>query len=136
MNRCDECTGPLFATDFCEEGHSCAYGRLGKDMPPDELNRAAGKGLHFGYPYRHGKDISDPEFGGKAPAWTFTPPALELGAHVASLGLHFYTGAMFPQRYSNRLFIAEHGSWNRIIPAGYRIVMVRVKNRYYVANAH
>lgn len=101
---------------------------MGKDMPPDELNRAALRGLHFGYPYRHGKNIPDPEFGHKAPARMFTPPALGLDAHVASLGLRFYTGSVFPKRYRNRLFIAEHGSWNRIIPVGYRIVTVRVKN--------
>lgn len=101
---------------------------MGDNLPPDELNRAASKGLHFGYPYRHGKGISDPEFGTKTPEQTFTPPALELGAHVAALGLRFYTGPMFPASFKNRLFIAEHGSWNRSTPVGYRIVAAQVED--------
>jgi len=99
---------------------------LGDDAPPDELNRAEKKGLHFGYPYRHGMDIADPEFGDQAPDRSFTAPAAELGAHVAALGLRFYTGSMFPSKYRNRLFIAEHGSWNRTTPSGYRVVMLTI----------
>lgn len=101
---------------------------MGDDSPPDELNKAEEKGLHFGYPYRHGRDIADPEFGSRKVKRAFTPPALELGAHVAALGLRFYTGSMFPPAYRNRLFIAEHGSWNRTVPSGYRVVMVTIEN--------
>ena len=99
---------------------------LGDDVPPDELDRAPRKGMHFGFPYCHGRAIADPEFGrGKRCADT-TPPERELGAHVASLGMRFYTGTMFPERYRGQIFIAEHGSWNRTTPIGYRVMLVRL----------
>jgi len=100
---------------------------LGDEAPPDELNRVEKPGLHFGYPYLHGSDIVDPRFGNQRQADRhFIAPAAELGAHVAALGLRFYTGSMFPPEYRNRLFIAEHGSWNRSTPSGYRVVMVDI----------
>lgn len=101
---------------------------LGDDIPPDELNHAPKAGMNFGYPYFHGGDIKDPEFGGTHEASEFTPPAQKLGAHVASLGLKFYTGNMFPAEYKNQIFIAEHGSWNRTKKSGYRISLVRLKD--------
>ncbi len=101
---------------------------LGDDRPPDELNRAPGKGMHFGFPYLHGKNVRDPEFGGKATGRALTPPEMELGPHVASLGMRFYTGTMFPAEYRNQIFIAEHGSWNRSRPIGYRVTLVRLKD--------
>jgi len=101
---------------------------LGDDLPPDELNHAPVKGLHFGFPYRHGREISDPEFGDKMLQRNFVPPAKELGPHVASLGMRFYTGTMFPESYRKQIFIAEHGSWNRSRPIGYRITLVRLEN--------
>lgn len=97
---------------------------LGDDRPPDELNRAPEKGLHFGFPFCHGDDISDPEFGSRRPCSETVPPARELGPHVAALGMLFYTGEQFPARYRGRIFIAEHGSWNRSEKIGYRIMMV------------
>ncbi len=100
---------------------------MGDDLPPDELNRAPRKGLHFGFPYVHGKNVADPEFGPKGAGRKFTPPELELPAHVASLGMRFYTGTMFPPEYRDRIFIAEHGSWNRSTPVGYRVTMVRLE---------
>lgn len=100
---------------------------LGDDVPPDELNVAARPGLHFGFPYVHGKSIADPEFNGQAGDRTLTPPAIELGPHVAALGMRFYTGSMFPSEYRNQVFIAEHGSWNRSDPIGYRISLVRLE---------
>jgi glucose/arabinose dehydrogenase len=98
---------------------------LGDDLPPDELNHAPGPGLHFGYPHCHGRSIRDPEFGRERACTEFTPPALELDAHVAALGVLFYTGAMFPEAYRGQLFIAEHGSWNRTVPQGYRLTLAR-----------
>lgn len=100
--------------------------RLGDDMPPCELNKATEAGMHFGYPYCHGGDIADPEFGSKFPCSDFTAPAQRLGPHVAPLGLKFYKGSMFPTDYSGNLFIAEHGSWNRTKKIGYRISLVKV----------
>lgn len=99
---------------------------LGDDRPPDELNRAPGPGLHFGYPYLHGSNIPDPEFGDRPDRNRYTPPAIELGPHVAALGMRFYTGAMFPPEYRNQILIAEHGSWNRSVPIGYRLSLVRL----------
>ncbi|HEX3060283.1 MAG TPA: PQQ-dependent sugar dehydrogenase, partial [Usitatibacter sp.] len=101
---------------------------MGDDVPPDELNFAPKAGMNFGYPYCHGGDIADPEFGSKRKCAEFTPPAQKEGAHVASLGMRFYTGAMFPAEYTNRIFIAEHGSWNRSKKSGYRVMQAKVEN--------
>jgi glucose/arabinose dehydrogenase len=89
--------------------------------------------MNFGFPYCHGKDISDPEFGPKHACAEFVPPALELPAHVAALGMSFYTASMFPATYHNQIFIAEHGSWNRSIPAGYRVSLVRLEGERAVS---
>ncbi len=106
---------------------------LGDDLPPDELNHAPRKGLHFGYPFWHGKTIPDPEFGEGRKAEEFTLPAIELGPHVAAIGMRFYTGQMFPQVYRNQIFIAEHGSWNRSKKIGYRVTLVRLKDNRAVS---
>ena len=100
---------------------------LGDDVPPDELNHAPRIGMHFGFPYVHGKDILDLEFGKNRRPEEFTTPEMELGPHVASLGMRFYTGDMFPKEYRNHIFIAEHGSWNRSTPIGYRVTLVRLE---------
>ena len=97
-------------------------------MPPDELNHAPQKGLHFGYPYCHGTGIPDPEFGSQRKCEEFTSAAVALGPHVAALGMRFYTGTMFPAGYRNQIFIAEHGSWNRSTPVGSRVTLVRFGN--------
>ena len=100
---------------------------MGDNVPPDELLRAHKPGLHFGFPYCHGGDTPDPEFGKNRPCGEFEPPATRLGAHVAAIGMTFYTGRMFPQEYRNQIFIAEHGSWNRSEPQGYRIMLVKLE---------
>ncbi|MCU0421102.1 MAG: sorbosone dehydrogenase family protein [Cyclobacteriaceae bacterium] len=97
---------------------------LGDDIPPCELNTAPAAGMHFGYPYCHGGTIKDPEFGDKRPCGDFTVPVQNLGAHVAPLGLKFYTGSMFPAEYRNQIILAEHGSWNRSKKSGYRLSLV------------
>ncbi|OGG05144.1 MAG: hypothetical protein A3F83_02935 [Candidatus Glassbacteria bacterium RIFCSPLOWO2_12_FULL_58_11] len=100
---------------------------LGEDLPPEELNYAPKTGLHFGYPYRHGKDIIDPEFGSKGQGLVFIPPARELNPHAAALGMRFYLGGQFPSEYKQQIFIAEHGSWNRSKKIGYRVSLVRLE---------
>lgn len=95
---------------------------MGDNLPPDELNRATEKGQHFGYPYCHAGTISDPEFGNKGNCQDFVAPVQNLTPHGAALGMKFYTGKMFPQEYKNRIFIAEHGSWNRSKKSGYRLM--------------
>lgn len=112
-------TGELWFTDNGRDW-------LGDNSPPDELNIAGNRGLHFGFPFVHGKNIKDPDYWKLRPAISFTPPAYELQAHVASLGMRFYTGKMFPDYYRNGIFIAEHGSWNRSDKTGYRISFVKV----------
>src|SRR5690349_17507898 len=107
---------------------------LGDDLPSDELNHAPRSGMHFGYPYCHQGDTPDPEFGRKRPCAEFTPPAVKLGPHVASLGMRFYAGTQFPERYRNAIFIAEHGSWNRSRKIGYRVAAVRVEGGKAVAS--
>lgn len=107
--------------------------QLGDDMPPCELNKVTKVGQHFGYPYCHGGDIGDPEFGHKFSCDEFEPPARKLDAHVAPLGLKFYTGDMFPEKYKNHVFIPEHGSWNRSKKIGYRISLVKVENNQAVS---
>ncbi len=102
---------------------------LGDDLPPDELNHAPKQGLHFGFPYCHGKNIRDPELGKRRKCKEFIAPALELDPHVAAVGMRFYTGTMFPEEYRNQVFIAEHGSWNRSTPIGYRVTLVRLDGK-------
>jgi glucose/arabinose dehydrogenase len=99
---------------------------MGDDVPADEMLRAHKPGLDFGFPYCHAGDVPDPEFGAKRKCDEFEPPALKLGAHVAAIGMKFYTGTMFPPEYRNQIFVAEHGSWNRSKPQGYRIMMIKV----------
>jgi glucose/arabinose dehydrogenase len=112
-------TGDLWFTDNGRD-------MLGDDIPPGELNHAPHAGLHFGFPYCHGGDIPDPEFGDKHSCAEFEPPAQKLGPHVAPLGMIFYTGDMFPASYHGQVLIAEHGSWNRSKKIGYRISLVRM----------
>jgi len=98
---------------------------MGDNIPPDELNRAPTKGLNFGFPGCHAGTIRDPEYGQEACS-KFTPPALNLTPHGAAIGMRFYTGSMFPAEYRNQIFIAEHGSWNRSTPIGYRVMVARI----------
>jgi glucose/arabinose dehydrogenase len=100
---------------------------MGDDLPSDELNRIDRLGEHFGYPYCHQGDTPDPEYGKGHPCKDYAPPAAKLGAHVAALGMRFYTGTMFPARFHGAILIAEHGSWNRTKKSGYRVMAVRVK---------
>ena len=83
-------------------------------------------GQHFGYPFCHGQDIADPEFGDQRPCDELVPPAIDLDPHVAAVGMRFYRGAAFPERYHGQIFIAEHGSWNRSSKIGYRVMVVHV----------
>jgi glucose/arabinose dehydrogenase len=94
------------------------------DMPNDTLHRVTHKGMNFGFPFCHQGDFVDPEFGSGHSCKEFDPPAAKLGPHVASLGMRFYTGGMFPAQYKNNIFIAEHGSWNRTKKTGYNISRV------------
>lgn len=117
-------TGDLWFTDNGRDW-------LGDDLPPDELNHAKAAGMFFGFPYRYGDNVPDPEYGDKLrfgakvkDANALTAPAKSLNAHVAALGMRFCASKSFPSQYQNTVFICEHGSWNRSKPIGYRIMAV------------
>lgn len=105
---------------------------MGDDMPFCELNNAPRQGMHFGFPFVHQGDVLDPEFGKGKNIADFTPPALKVGPHVAPLGLRFYTGSMFPATYKNKIFICEHGSWNRSKKAGYKVGVATIEGNKVV----
>src|SRR5437660_1492771 len=97
---------------------------ISDDLPSDKLNMISKIGEHFGYPYCHQGDLPDDKFAMGHKCSEFTPPVLNLGAHVAPLGMKFYTGDQFPAEYKNNILIAEHGSWNRHNYQGARIMRV------------
>jgi glucose/arabinose dehydrogenase len=99
---------------------------LGDNEPSDKLDHATAQGENFGYPFCDGGDILDPQYGKYASCADFVPPDVKLGPHVASLGMRFYTGNMFPADYQNNIFIAEHGSWNRTQKSGYNVTRVEL----------
>lgn len=98
---------------------------MGDDVPPDELNKVGGN-IHFGFPYCHAGTIPDPSFGKGKNCSDYIAPTSTLGPHVAALGMKFYEGSMFPPEYKNKVLIAEHGSWNRKVPIGYRVTMLDI----------
>lgn len=106
---------------------------LGDDLPPCELNRASKAGQHFGFPYCHAGNILDPSFGQGKSCASYEPPAKALGAHVAPLGMRFYTGKMFPAKYHNAMIVAEHGSWNRSRKNGYRVMVAQLDGNKVVS---
>jgi glucose/arabinose dehydrogenase len=106
---------------------------LGDDIPNDELNIATKPGQNFGYPYCHQGDTPDPVFGSKHACSEFVPPVQKMGPHVAAIGMRFYTGSMFPAEYKNAVFIAQHGSWNRSTPLGYRVMVAKNDGRNVTA---
>jgi glucose/arabinose dehydrogenase len=114
-------TGALF---FNDNGRDM----LGDDVPPEELNVWSKVGEHFGFPYCHAGKIADPEYGKERSCTEFKAPVLTYKAHIAPLGMRFYTGKQFPAQYQQQLLVAQHGSWNRTHPQGYQVVLVNFKN--------
>jgi len=120
-------TNEIYATENSRD-------RLGEDIPPDEINIIKENG-NYGWPICYGKNILDTDFHKDdhvhiRPDCTepFEIPSLvDLQAHSAPLGLTFYFGQQFPEKYKGKLFVAYHGSWNRKIPTGYKIVTVDVE---------
>ena len=102
---------------------------MGPDVPPEEVNVVEEAGAHYGFPFIHGADIRDPEFGADRDPADYVPPVYEIQAHSAALGMDFYNmggfQSGFPPAYAGALFIAEHGSWNRLSKVGYRVSVVR-----------
>ena len=114
-------TGELYFSDNGADN-------MGDDSPPDELNRAAVAGLHFGYPYFGGGADRTSAFRLSRLPQNATQPVVRFQAHVAALGFAFYEGDMFPNDMKGDVFLAQHGSWNRSEPVGYRVVRVRFDN--------
>jgi glucose/arabinose dehydrogenase len=115
----------LWATDNQTDG-------MGDDTPPGELNRLTQAGAHYGYPWYSGRTkVSDDAAGYKLsqmkPPANIVWPQVEYAAHTAALGLTFYSGTAFPEKYRGGVFVAEHGSWNRSVPIGYRIMFTSLK---------
>lgn len=115
-------TGVLYFTDNGADG-------MGDDIPPDELNAVKEMNAHYGFPYRGGKSVALTGYEGKKPPEPLTSPVIEFSAHTANLGMHFYRGDMFPSSYKNDAFVAQHGSWNRSVPDGYRIMRIRFDDK-------
>ena len=100
---------------------------LSEDQPNDKLNRVLHPGKdNFGYPYCHGGDIEDPQFGWGHSCDEFVKPVAQLGPHTAPLGMRFYTGHLFPAQYRNAIFIARHGSWNKTHKIGGDVVVAHL----------
>jgi glucose/arabinose dehydrogenase len=103
----------------------------GDDLPPDYITRAK-EGAFYGWPdcfAAGGRVVADRERSGTSErCGRMTLPTIEIQAHSAPLGLAFYTGAEFPPSYRGSLFVAYHGSWNRTVPTGYKVVRVPFKD--------
>jgi glucose/arabinose dehydrogenase len=110
-------TGELWATNNGRD-------LMGDDLPPETVYQVQ-EGQDYGWPRCHAGRIPDPEFGQGAGACQNVPaPAVEMQAHSAPLGLEFYDGEQFPEEYRGDLFVAFHGSWNRSVPTGYKVVRI------------
>ncbi len=111
-------TGVLFFTDNGVDW-------MGNDSPPCEVNAAPESGQHFGFPYYGGGRDRHSRWARESPPQDVRFPVVEFNAHVAPLGIRFYTGELFPDDFRNDAFVAQHGSWNRSTPIGYRIMRIR-----------
>lgn len=94
---------------------------MGDDLPPETIY-ALQEGADYGWPSCHSGRIEDPQYGFPGACDGVPPPLLDMQAHSAPLGLAFYTADAFPAEYHGDLFVAFHGSWNRSVPTGYKVV--------------
>jgi glucose/arabinose dehydrogenase len=100
---------------------------MGDNQPPGEINRADRPGMNFGFPYYGGGKTRTNEYKDQTPPADVTYPQAEMDAHAADLGMTFYSGRMFPQKYRGGIFSAQHGSWNRTTPIGARVMFTSIK---------
>lgn len=110
---------------------------VSEDIPNDTLHRVSAGATtppNFGFPYCHQGNFTDPEYGWGRSCDEFAKPVALMGPHVATLGMRFYTGDMFPAAYKNAIFMARHGSWNRTVKLGGDIVVVKLKEDGSVAS--
>jgi len=104
---------------------------LGDDLPPEVVIDLGKNGGDGGWPYCYGDRVPDPNFTkpGDERCYGVIPPKVQMQAHSAPLGLAFYDGNLFPPEYRNNLFIAFHGSWNRSVLSGYKVVRVKLDDK-------
>ncbi|HXE91636.1 MAG TPA: sorbosone dehydrogenase family protein [Terriglobales bacterium] len=104
---------------------------LGDNLPPEEINDLGASGGDFGWPFCYGDRTPDTEFSREATTRcpSTIPAKFQMQAHSAPLGIAFYTGTQFPPEYRGDLFVAFHGSWNRSVPTGYKVVRIEVNER-------
>ena len=100
---------------------------MGDDIPPGELNRATKPALNFGFPWFGGGKVRTDDYKADTPPADVVFPEVEMPAHAADLGMHFYTGNQFPAKYRGGIFSAQHGSWNRTKPVGARVMFTSLK---------
>jgi len=105
---------------------------LGDDLPPETIyDLGKDGGVDGGWPYCYGDRIPDKDFTkpGDNRCQSVIEPKVQMQAHSAPLGLAFYEGTLFPPEYRNNIFVAFHGSWNRSIPTGYKVVRVKLDDK-------
>ena len=112
-------TGELWATNNDRDN-------LGDDVPPERINIVK-DGKYYGWPQCYLPGQRNPEYS-TADCSSVEPPAITFQAHSAPLGMNFYTGTAFPADYRGDAFVAFHGSWNRSVPTGDKVVRVQVLN--------
>jgi glucose/arabinose dehydrogenase len=110
---------------------------MGDETPPGELNRIPKPGMWFGFPYYGGGEVRTDDYKGKTIpkelADKYVKPQVEMIAHAADLGMMFYTGRMFPAKYQNAVFSAQHGSWNAVKPRGARVMVTYLDAKGHAA---
>jgi glucose/arabinose dehydrogenase len=104
---------------------------LGDNLPPETIYDLGKGGVDAGWPYCYGDRVPDPKFTkpGDNRCQSVIEPKVQMQAHSAPLGLAFYEGSMFPPEYRNNIFVAFHGSWNRSVPTGYKVVRVKLDDK-------
>ncbi len=104
---------------------------LGDDLPPEVILDLGNSGGDGGWPFCYGDRVPDPNFTwpGDSRCQAVLPPKVQIQAHSAPLGLAFYEGSMFPPEYRNNIFVALHGSWNRSVPTGYKVVRTKLDDK-------
>lgn len=104
---------------------------LGDDLPPETIYDLGQGGVDAGWPYCYGDRIPDPQFTkpGDNRCQSVIEPKVQMQAHSAPLGLAFYEGSAFPSEYRNNIFVAFHGSWNRSVPTGYKVVRIKLDEK-------
>jgi glucose/arabinose dehydrogenase len=105
---------------------------MGDEQPPGELDRIAQAGQDFGFPWYGGGHTRTDEYKNDTPPANVVFPEVEQAAHAADLGLIFYTGTMFPKKYQGAMFSTQHGSWNRTVPVGARVLVTFLKDDGHV----